>query len=193
MHDDIAGNVSVWKPVGLANSGEVTNWSAALILDKSTIENNRTRDRNSKSGAEGINYANSSMIKRNWFDGRVVGMIQWRLAVACPYRRAHVRSSSGEMFSAHPPCRRINQNVRTCMSTSNSPPVDVSTHAATCPSRRPRTLPPSLAAEARESELTIVDARKCLWPLTLSDWQPFDDFAALAVKWNRMRPVHRQL
>jgi len=112
-----------------------------LVRGESTAETTQHATAVRKNGAEGINYANSSTIKRNSFDGGVVGIIQRRLAVAWLCRPAHVPVCPGK--SSRRTLRRINQNaaVRTCMSTSNSSPVDVSTDAATCPIVAARRVP----------------------------------------------------
>jgi len=86
--------------------------------------------------------------------------------------------------------QRINQNVRTCVSTSNSPPVDVSTHAATCPT-------PSRRVRFHRGAPTGNDDRRAQMFVTfdlflrLTAWQPLYDFAALLVE-QKVNETHLQ-
>jgi len=107
-----------------------------------------------------------------------------RVSISVRTRAATVR---GKVFSA--PWRRINQTVRTCISTSNSPPADVWIHAATCPSRRVHFW--RRCRRAQELEMTTEPAPanvRDLWPL--SNWQPFCDYPAFAsrAKTNELDP-----
>ena len=86
--------------------------------------------------------------------------------------------------------QRINQNVRTCVSTSNSRPVDVSTHAATCPT-------PSRRVRFHRGAPTGNDDRRAQMFVTfdlflrLTAWQPLYDFAALLVE-QKVNETHLQ-
>jgi len=113
-------NISDRKP--LSNSEQGDNHRRGVVAGGATIETTQHATAVRKHATEGINYENSSTIKRptcRYITERRVPASPCGTCAAyvCP-RKSFLRTLTGSHQSEI-------VDVRTCMSTTNSPPVDV--------------------------------------------------------------------